>query len=262
MPKVEYSLQDLRNLLGQNVETEVLREKIPLLGVDLEDITDESIAMEIFPSRPDMLSIEGFARALKGFLGIETGLKSYSLGNSKIKVTIDSSVLDIRPYAVAAVVSGLEFDDCTVKSIMDMQEKLHLTHGRNRAKVAIGVHDLHKIKPPITYKAVEPDSVSFTPLGSNHEMSLKQILNHHPKGREYAWILDKMDRYPLFVDAQDNVLSFPPIINSEETRLTEYTRDLFIELTGKSERELDSALNIIVSSLADRGGKIQAVDIK
>ncbi|MFH0861777.1 MAG: phenylalanine--tRNA ligase subunit beta [Candidatus Altiarchaeota archaeon] len=262
MPSVEYDMGDLNHLLGKRYEPDYLKQAIPMMGVDLERLDEEKIVLEVFPNRPDMLSIEGFARALKGFLQIESGYKAYAAEPSGVEVLIDPSVDDVRPNVAAGIVSGVEMDDYTVKSIMGMQEKLHLTHGRNRAKVAIGVHDLDKVKPPFTYKAVDPKSATFVPLDTDERMSLYQIILKHPKGKDYAWTLDGKKKYPLFVDCMGEVLSFPPIINGELTKLTEYTRNLFVEMTGTSQQAVDTALNIMVTSLADRGGKIQTVQMR
>jgi phenylalanyl-tRNA synthetase beta chain len=261
MPSVEYEMGDLQHLLGRRHDIPLLKETIPLLGVGLDGIDEEKIILEVFPNRPDMLSIEGFARALKGFMSIETGYREYPTTDSGMVLKVEKSVEDVRPAVAAGVVTGVDMDDYTVKSIMGMQEKLHLTHGRNRAKVAIGVHDLDKVKAPFTYKAVEPASASFVPLDMDRKLTLAQILSEHPKGKDYAWTLEGKKKYPLFVDSRGEVLSFPPIINGELTKLTEHTRNLFLDLTGTSQQAVDQALNIIATSLADRGGKIQTVDI-
>lgn len=261
MPSVEYDMGDLASLLGHAYDVDFLRQKIPMMGVDLEDITEQTISVEIFPNRPDMLNVEGFARALKGYLGKEEGLPDYSFEKSDVVVNIDPSVADVRPYAVAACAYNIELDDYTVKSVMDMQEKLHLTHGRNRVKVAVGVHDLDKVKPPFTYKAVEPKSVSFVPLDMAEPLNLLQILQRHPKGRDYAFTLEEKDKYPLFVDSAGEVLSFPPIINGELTRLTQSSRNLFIEMTGTDQNALNKALNIVCTSLSDRGAKVRTAEV-
>jgi len=57
------------------------------------------------------------------------------------------------------------------------------------------------------------------------------------------------------------VISFPPIINSERTKLTDKTKDLFIDVTGTDERAVNQALNILVCNIAERGGKILTVKI-
>jgi phenylalanyl-tRNA synthetase beta chain len=262
MPSVEYDMGDLTGLLGRKYETAHLRERIPMMGVDMEALDEAKIVVEVFPNRPDLLNIEGFARALKGFLGAETGYKEYPVGKSDVVLYIDPSVDGIRPNVAAGVVLGLDMDEHTIKSIMDMQEKLHLTHGRNRMKVAIGVHDLDRVKPPFTYKAADPDSISFIPLEMDRPLTLRQILKEHPKGCDFAWCLEGKKKYPVFTDSGGDVLSFPPIINGELTKLTEHTSNLFIEMTGNSQQAADTALNIIVCALADRGGKIQTVDIQ
>jgi len=262
MPSVEYDMGDLQHLLGRKLEVDFLKETVPMLGVGLDGIDKDKIILEIFPNRPDMLNIEGFARALKGFISAETGYKLYETVESGMTLFVDPAVDAVRPAVAGGVLLDVEMDDCTVKSIMDMQEKLHLTHGRNRAKVAIGVHDLDKIKPPFTYTAVDPESVSFVPLGMAEKMTLREILTRHPKGKDYAWTLEGKAKYPLFIDSMGEVLSFPPIINGELTKLTERTRNLFLDLTGTSQQAVDIALNIIATSLADRGGKIKTVEVR
>jgi phenylalanyl-tRNA synthetase beta chain len=262
MPSVEYDTGDLTHLLGRRIELALLRDSIPMLGVELESIEEGRVQLSVDPNRPDMLSIEGFARALSGFLGFEKGYIEYAMGESGVVLNVDPSVVGVRPAVSAGIALDVELDDYTVKSVMGVQEKLHLTHGRNRMKVAIGVHDLDKVKPPFTYKACDPDSVSFVPLDMSEELTLRQIIAKHPKGRDYAWTLDGRDKYPVFVDANGDVLSLPPIINGELTRLTERSRNLFIELTGTSQQAVDVALNIIASSLADRGAKLQSVELK
>jgi phenylalanyl-tRNA synthetase beta chain len=262
MPSVEYDMGDLTHLMGRRFEMEHLREAIPMMGVDLESLGEDKLVVEVFPNRPDMLSIEGFARALKGFLGVETGYRRYDAEKSSVIVYVDPSVDDVRPAVSSGVVLGVEMDDYTVKSIMDMQEKLHLTHGRNRAKVAIGIHDLDKVTPPFVYKAVDPDSVSFVPLDMDRPLTLRQILSKHPKGRDFARLLEGKKRYPVFVDSLGQVLSFPPIINGQLTRLSDTTRNLFLDVTGTSQQAVDIAANIVACALADRGGRIQTVELK
>lgn len=262
MPSVEYDMGDLAHLLGRRIDPKELGEVVPMLGVDMDRIDSKTLSIEVFPNRPDMLSIEGFARALKGFLGYERGYPNYPANPSDIVLNVDSSVDKVRPAVAAGVIRGVELDDYTVKSVMDVQEKLHTTHGRNRMRVAIGVHDLDKVAPPFTYKAVAPESVSFVPLDMSDEMNLRQILSRHPKGRDYAWCLEGKKRYPVFTDRNGSVLSFPPIINGELTRLTPSSRNLFMEMTGTDQGAVDVACSIIAASLADRGARLETVELK
>jgi phenylalanyl-tRNA synthetase beta chain len=261
MPSVQFNTRELISMLGSKVSVDTLRDRIPMLGVDLVSIDSNLVEMEVFPNRPDMLCVEGFARALRGFLGFEKGSSEYAIVDSKLVMKVDSSVKKVRPYVTAAAVYNVSINNDFLISLMNVQEKLHTTHGRNRVKVSIGVHDLDKVQSPFTYKAVKPGEISFVPLDMNEEMNLAEILKKHPKGRDYAFTLEGSDVYPIIMDKNNSVLSFPPIINGELTRVTSETSNLFIEITGKSELSVNQALNIIVTALADRGGKIASVEL-
>jgi phenylalanyl-tRNA synthetase beta chain len=261
MPTTEFAFQDLCTLLGRRVRPEDVKDSISMLGVDVERIDNEKIVMEVFPNRPDMLGIEGFARALKGVMGIEAGPGEYRTEDSGIRLFVEPSVKDVRPYISAGVVRDVSLTEERLISLMNIQEKLHITHGRNRKKVAIGVHDLSKVSPPFTYKAVGPEEVSFVPLDTDVRMNMSEILKKHPKGTAYAGILKGFGKYPVIVDRNGDVLSFPPVINAEKTRLSENTREVFIDVTGTDRKAVDSAMNILVCGLLDRCGKAFSVEI-
>jgi len=261
MPTVEFNFRELNQLLGGEFTPTELRDRISMLGIDLERIDSESVTMEVFPDRPDLLSVEGFSRALEGILGIKPGLKDYRVTDSGMKLFIDSSVKGVRPFIVAGAIRNVSLDEKRLISLMDTQEKLHINHGRNRKKVAIGVHDLSKIEAPFLYKAIKPNELGFRPLDMQEELTPGEILQRHPRGIAYSWVLKNHDRYPIILDKNNNVLSFPPIINGELTRVTENTKDLFIETTGLDKTAINQALNILVTSIADRGGEIQSVEI-
>ena len=238
---------------------EKMEERIAMFGTPLEKIDKDEVHLEIFPNRPDMLSYQGFKRSFLNFLGKRKGLKEYNVQKPKkdYKVNIESSVKDVRPYTTCAIVKGIKFNDEKIKEIIEIQEKLHLTIGRKRKKLAIGIYPLEKIKLPITYKALEPDKIKFMPLESPRVMSGLEILQRHPKGKEYAFLLSGKTKFPIFVDANKEILSMPPIINSKFTgKIDERTRDVFIEFSGSELEILQKGLNIIVTALADMGGKI------
>ena len=261
MPTVELDYEDFIRLLSKKYKPEELQESISMFGVDLEKIDEKSIVMEVFPNRPDILSVEGFTREMRAFLGIETGLKNYEVHDSDVEIKVHKSVENVRPYIGGAIIKDVSLDEKFLISIMNLQEKLHITHGRNRKKVAIGVHDFKKLEPPLYYTTYKGDEISFVPLDSTKKMTLEEILKEHPKGIEYSWILKNSSRYPIILDKSGEVVSFPPIINAEKTRVTLNTRDLLIEVTGTDKKAVLQALNIVVTSIAERCGKIYAVNI-
>lgn len=244
--------------------TDEMMQKIALFGATVESVDDGEIELDITPDRPDLFSYQNFKRSFLAFLGKKTGLKIYKIHKPEknYKVKIDSSVKKVRPFTVCAIVRGLKLDDEKIKEIIDIQEKLHVTVGRRRKKLAIGIYPLEKIKLPITFKALEPDKIKFVPLEMDREMSGLQILQRHPAGRDYAHLLAGKSKFPVFVDADNKVLSMPPIINSHLTgKVTEKTRDIFIECSGFDVGTLKKCLNILVVSFLEMGGKVYSMEV-
>ena len=261
MTVVTFDYWDMISLLGRDVSREELIKKIPMIGASLERLAGDEISIEIFPDRADMLSVEGIARAMRNFLGIEKGLKKYKIAEPKVEIYVDESVEQVRPFIYGCVIRNIEFNDKSIASLMDLQEKLHFSIGKERKKMAIGVHDFDKVVPPFTYKGVNPNEIKFVPLASNEEMNLNEILEKHEKGKAYAHLLKGKKRYPIIVDKNENVLSFPPIINGQLTAVTEETKNIFIDVTGIEEKAVLHAMNIIATSLAERGGSMEQVKI-
>ena len=264
MPVINFNLEDLKSLMGTKMEDREVLDRIPMIGADFHDfdpVTKEA-SIEFFPNRPDLYSVEGLARALRSFFDIELGMRTYDISASDIVMKVEPSVKNVRPYVVGAVIRGVELDDKGIRSLMELQEKLHLTVGRKRAKVAIGVHDLDKVHPPFVYKAVAPGSLSFVPLAKEEMMTLAEVLEKHEKGRDYKQLLDGKELYPVILDANSDVLSFPPIINGRLTTVTTGTKNLFIDVTGTDQNTINGVLNIMCSSIAERGGVIETITLR
>ena len=242
-------------------DRKTILEKIPLIGSDVERTEEDHADVEFFPDRPDLFSPEGVARAMRGFLGIETGLTVYPVKPSGISFSVDPKLTAIRPVLGAAVIRGVTFDDESIQSIMSLQESLHWAVGRGRSKVAIGIHDLDTVKPPFHYIA-SPRSRAFVPLDYTQSMTMDEILEQHPKGRDYAKIVKDFPFFPLIVDRDDYVLSFPPIINGERTRVTIDTKNILLDTTGTDKRAVGVAVNIICTAMAEAGAVIESVEIE
>jgi len=262
MPVVTFDYNDYLNIFGYEISKEELIERLPMIGADFDKIEGDEISIEFFPNRPDLSSVEGIARASRAFFDFERGMKKFYVEESDIVINVDPSVKKVRPFVSCALVKSITMTDELITSLMDMQEKLHFGIGRNRRKVAIGVHNFEPLQPPFFYKAVDPNSVEFVPLAKIESMTLNEILEKHEKGVDYANLLDGFEKYPLIVDSNNNVLSFPPIINGSLTEVTPFTTDLFIDVTGTNIKAINHTLNIVVTALAERGGKIYSTSIK
>ena len=215
------------------------------------------------PNRPDLYSLPMFLKAFQAFLGRKTNNK-YDINKPEknYEVVLDSSLKTIRPFTACAIVKNLKFDDVRIKEIIDIQEKIHNTLGRNRKKIAIGIYPLEKITLPIKFEAKSPKDIKFIPLEFDREINGLQILSQHPTGREYAHLLEGKDKFPIFVDAKNKILSMPPIINSHETgKITKDTTSIFIECSGFDLEILKKTLNILVTILMEMQGKVYQMKV-
>lgn len=265
MPTITLSKKELLETIGKKLSDEELADRISMLGTNLEDIEGDEISVEIFPNRPDLLSQQGFGRALASFIGAlgKTGLAKFVVEKPKITVTIEKSTEDCRPYTACAVIRGLKLSEQKIEEMIMIQEKLHITYGRNRKKVAIGIYPMEHITTPIRFVGLAPDKIKFLPLEARGEMTAKEILEDHPKGKEYAGLVKGLKHYACFIDGKDKIMSMTPIINSELTgKVSHSTTDVFVECSGFDYGVVSTCLNMIVTSLADMGGTIEACALK
>ena len=261
MPVITFKYKDLKDL-GIDMEKDELIDTLPMMSSDIEDFDDEEIKVEFFPNRPDNLSVEGVARSFKGFIGQEIGLPDYKVVPSGEEVIVEAEVAEIRPYIAFAKIDNVDFTGDKLKYIMDFQENLHWVIGRDRKKVAIGIHNADVVNAPFKYIATPKDANAFVPLEKDSEMTPDEILTQHDKGKDYAHLIEKFDKYPLILDKDDQVLSMPPIINGELTKIKEDTHNIIVDVTGTDERAVNQALNIICSSFAEVGGQIKSMEVK
>ncbi len=262
MPTVTLNRQVFERLAGKKLTEEKLKDRIALIGTDLESLDEKEIHVEVFPNRPDMLSEQGFGRAFKTFIGAAKGLHEFKSEPSGYKLFVESSLPKEWPYAVAFIARGLKLDAEKVREIIQLQEKLGMTLTRKRKKGGLGLYPLEKIKFPVRFKGMEPKKIKFIPLGFSKEMDASEILKKHPKGKEYGHICKDWERFSVFVDDNDAIMSMPPLINSEKVgKIDESTTELFVEGTGPDLNVITYAINIIAASLYDMGAKIESIEM-
>ncbi len=261
MPTVTLNKTVFEKLVGKKLPLEQLKDRISMLGTDLEKIEGDEIQVEIFPNRPDLLSESGFARAFSSFIGVKTGLREYTVKKSGYKVIVDKSVT-MRPYTACAIVKNLTFTDERIREIMQAQEKLVTTHGRNRKKSAYGIYPVEPIHFPIQYIAKDPTTVEFRPLGFDRVVKASEVSELHPKGIAYKALTQDWKKYPFFIDAQNQVMCMLPFTNSHDTgKVDVSTKDVFVECTGMDWNNVSGALNMLTTMLADMGGEIYSIDV-
>ncbi len=259
MPVVEFPVEDINSLFS-DYDLEYILNMLPFIGLDLEHQDDKNIRLEYSPNRPDFSTFYGIARALNGLLGKEMGIPKFEIfENSKNLINVDSSVLEIRPFIVGTVAKGHQLNNKTIKQIVSMQEDLHNGLGRKRSKASIGFHNLDNMDFPLEYTTAE--NLSFIPLDNSSELTLTEILSNTEPGKKFGKLLAE-SRYPVLRDSKGNVISFPPIINSEGTRIRDGVNNLFVEVTGIDKKAVYNVLDNIVATLADIGFKLETVIIQ
>lgn len=259
MPVVEFPLEDISRLFP-DYDLEYTIDMLPFLGLDIEYRDDKCIRLEYSPNRPDFSTFYGISRALNGLLGKEVGIPKFKLiENRKNFINVDSSVSNIRPYIASIVARGHKLNDNTIKQMVSMQEDLHNGIGRKRSKASIGLHNLDTIEFPLDY-TTRPGNLSFTPLHHSSSLTLSEVLEKTESGKKFRELL-LGSIYPVLMDSRGNLLSFPPVINAEYTRIKGGVKNLLVEVTGVDKTTVDKVLANIAATLADIGFSLETVTI-
>ncbi len=291
MPKIEVNEALFFSLLGERLDAEALEAALPGAKAELDgwdhaaDGVGGTIKIELNDTnRPDLWSTAGLARQLRvrrtgkipsypffvrksgksqGVSGANGTHGANGTGGASYVVEVDESVRKVRPYLAGFVAKGVAVDDAMLRDLIQTQEKLAWNYGRKRRTVSIGLYRPTAILWPVSYKGVDPDAVSFVPLQETRRMTLRTILAEHPKGREYASILEREPIHPLLTDKRGNVLSYPPIINSADLGAVQVGDDeLFIEVTGSDMPSVCLTASIMSCDLSDMGFSIERVEVR
>lgn len=239
-----------------NTKIEKIVAKLPFIGLDIEGIDREKIRVEYNPNRPDFSSDIGVFRSLNGLLNIKTGLPTFNYSSDRLyQLTIDPSVNQIRPIILFFVAKNDKINNFILNQLILMQEDLHNGIARGRKKAAIGIHDLDAIKFPLIYNT-RAGNESFIPLGQTQPFKFKEVLSDLEVGKQYGNLLKNFNQYPTISDKNNKVISFPPIINSNNTKITDKSKNLLIEITGTNLEICQSILAIISYYLNEEGYKL------
>jgi phenylalanyl-tRNA synthetase beta chain len=261
MPTIDLDYAEFERMLGIELkkDPEKINEVLALAKGEMKVFDEKTGAMTVEikdTNRTDLWNIEGLVRTLRLLLGLDRGLKRYKTVKEIADVYVDKRLANIRPYIGCSVIKNLRLTDPIIRAVMQLQDKLDHTYGRNRRRTSIGLYNFDLMTPPFSYTVAKPTEVSFVPLGFEKEMTLKEILKHHPKGQEYGSIVRGNSVYPILLDSEKRVLSFPPIINSNDLgRVTDDARNVLVEVTGTVHETVLNTLTIVTLSLVDRGGK-------
>ncbi|XP_036276722.1 phenylalanine--tRNA ligase beta subunit isoform X2 [Pipistrellus kuhlii] len=276
MPTVSVKRDLLFQALGRTYTDEEFDELCFEFGLELDEITSEKeiiskeqgnekaegasdvilYKIDVPANRYDLLCLEGLVRGLQVFKErIKAPVYKRVMPNGEIqKLIVTEETAKIRPYAVAAVLRNIKFTKDRYDSFIELQEKLHQNICRKRALVAIGTHDLDTLSGPFTYTAKRPSDIKFKPLNKTKEYTACELMNIYKTDnhlKHYLHIIENKPLYPIIYDSNGVVLSMPPIINGNHSKITVNTRNVFIECTGTDFTKAKIVLDIIVTMFSE-----------
>ncbi|WP_017302436.1 phenylalanine--tRNA ligase subunit beta [Nodosilinea nodulosa] len=258
MPTVTFPLPYLQRLTTTNPDR--LAQQAFDYGLDAT-LGEQTLEVEVTAERPDLLAAEGFTRAINIYNGLARSVPDQLMPSGR-QITVRPEVLPLRPHIAALVVRGADLQNGGLEVLVQFQEKVTQTFGRQRKKIAIGVYDLDRISGDLTYGAEPLDALTFMPLHGSEPMTARQILQEHPAGKTYGHTLPENGHAPVLRDASGTVLSMPPIINAAGAgEVTDQSRNLLIDVTGILAQTVQETANILAHNFLDTGAEVQTVEI-
>lgn len=212
------------------------------------------LKIEIPANRYDLLCFEGIALMLNIFRGT-TPPPDYRLTKpAKLEtITVSEDTARVRPLVAGAILRDVTFTQDSYDSFIALQDKLHQNLARHRTLVSIGTHDLDTIQGPFSYEALKPEDISFVPLNQIKEMNARELMTFYEKDKHlgrYLHIIRDAPVYPVIYDANRTVLSLPPIINGDHSKISTKTKNILIEITATDATKLDIVAKIMATTFS------------
>lgn len=218
-----------------------------------EGLSEEVLyKIEVSANRYDLLCIEGLALSLRTFLDIAKfpSFKSSSIQSFNHELNAESSVNEVRPHVCAAILRNLHFTEETLIGFMELQDKLHNNICRGRTLVSMGTHDLDTVTGPFRYAGLNPESFKFVPLNRTecvNGVELLELLSADAKLKHYVHLLKNEPLFPAIIDSQGRIMSIPPLINSDHSKIRVDTKNVFLEVTAKDLTKANIVLNTLIA---------------
>jgi phenylalanyl-tRNA synthetase beta chain len=219
------------------------------LKIEVEVDEEGYVNAELEVDRPDMYLLEGIARQVNGLLGREVGLPQYEVYETDYVLEVGE--VPTRPCISAGIVWDVNVDEDFLEELIQFQEKLHISLGEKRRRFAIGLHDLEKVPSRKLKYAVAELSERFVPLHHEREMSIREVLEATEQGREYGKLALGAGGHPAIFAGSD-IISLPPVINADITRIEPGTKHIFFDVTGVDCKAVRDVARLIAFTLAER----------
>ena len=271
MPKFETKEKFLFSLLGREYTDDELEQVFPRAKAELDEHDKENGVFKIElndTNRPDLWSAMGLARLLKNYEDPQIrqydffSSKCFTADNKGRELHVGNRAKEVREFSCGFVASGKTVDEDILLTLIQSQEKLCFNFGRKRKTIAMGIYRNDLIQYPIHYDGADPDKTHFVPLHMEEDLTLREILEKHPKGQEYGYIIKDKPVYPYLYDNAGKTLSMPPVINSAFVGAVEIgDNNLFVEMSGPILKDILLCASIMAVDMADLGFTIEPVKV-
>ncbi|XP_076174301.1 phenylalanine--tRNA ligase beta subunit isoform X2 [Ptiloglossa arizonensis] len=275
MPTISIKRDLLFKALGKTYSDDEFQDLCFKFGLELDEVTTEKLILvkekgldqnieasdeiiykiDIPANRYDLLCLEGLTLGLLIFLNkVDIPHFMAILPDTGVqKITMTSECLRVRGHIVAAILRDVIFTKDSYNSFIDLQDKLHQNIGRKRSLVSIGTHDLDTIQGPFLYDAKPPTDICFKPLNQDREYTGDGIMDlyaNHAQLKQYLHIIQDSPVFPIVQDSNGIILSLPPIINGNHSKITLSTKNVFIECTATDLTKARVVLDTIVCAFS------------
>ncbi|MCL5412806.1 MAG: phenylalanine--tRNA ligase subunit beta [Candidatus Marsarchaeota archaeon] len=261
LPVISFDKKYLYGLIGEGIDDDKFSEQVSKLGFGVEEISKESITVELTANRLDLLDAVGLARSLRNFMH-KSKRFVYEIADKDpgLEIKVDRSVRQVRPFIAGIVARRVKLDEQALVNLINFSEKFCETYGRDRRKIAIGMHNLDAVKPGLTYRCSKEGR--FVALGERDESSYSSIIETLDKGRQYSGLVKgrKGNVYPELIDGE-GAIALIPVINSERTRVTAETKNMFVDITGTSAYAANKVSELLASTFIDMGADVKRVRV-
>ncbi|MDE1874301.1 MAG: phenylalanine--tRNA ligase subunit beta [Candidatus Micrarchaeota archaeon] len=258
MPVSIHDKKYMLKLLGFKVSDEELVRNIENMGPNVKRIDAKEIEVEYPANRPDLISTLGLSRAVRYYMRKSRSFAYKIKQGEALTISVGSHVA-VRPYIAALVVDKMQLGEDDLLDMINFTEKLSSTYGRQRGRIALGLHDMREVKGPLLYDAFEDEE--FIPLGSKSKMRYSTVMDSDKRGRKYIGLCRSGGRYVALKD-QKGTMSLIPVINSERTRVSAGTKRMLVDITGTTREVIERVADLLAADFMDRGFEVSRVSIR
>lgn len=260
MPIATYNKKHLMRTLGFRIGYDELIRNVMNLGLVVKRETETEVDIEFKANRPDIISAVGLARAVRYFMRKSRKFDYKASGvAANLPISVGAGVAKIRPYVAGIVVAGVSLDEDRLADLINFTDKLSENYGRKRKRIAIGLHDLKQVKPPLYYDAYGDEE--FVPLGRSKPIRFSDVLKNEQKGRKYGALLGDSERRYVALKDSEGTLALVPIINSERTKVTAATKNILVDITGSTRHVIEKVADMLAANFIDMGCEVYCVKV-